>query len=637
MQEILPIAVVVAVAAALLLALVPALVLAAVVGLLAWRRGWEPQYLMFHTLWAWLSLPVLGIVFSGLDPLGSVRLYLEAIEAAQGGRWGEAVVKALVWSIPLGWTLALVWWTRWKQAHETGRGVSAERAERHRTRQHRYKADRAKTEARTGTWPLTKGGAIVLGPKIEETEEVPRHPLARMLSRHRRDLTIPWLNLRQHVVAVADPGAGKTVLMVRTSVGAAAEAWKRHAAGEIGRPLPIVLNCKVGPAAWDDGWEWTDQMVKLGIDRRRVGMWPADEESRLNLWELPPTELEATLLDLVGGQQDTPEHYLALRETMLHLVVSAPIDGPPKNSAEFLKRINHEWLKAQWQGHPIELEAIEGFYGGRDQTGRDVLIKYYNLFTKLGVSLDGGHSLDDLDALYVAVDGATNPRYAAAQVNAVLRLVKSYLSRPDTNRSVLLFVDEYSAISHEMGRGLLSIFEQFRSLGGSCWAIAQSVQGLGHDADARTRLINACSGGRIIMRSTDAGKLCEMSGTQKRAEVSNVVDGNKVTGVASLRIQDTFVVDPQKVRQMQPGEVYFAHNGIAERGIVVPLQSGTVDEFEVRPMITSYSEAPGEASIRVSELLEARRLAIGSTRERQADDEDDDPKLFTGGGWGSDD
>lgn len=629
MQEIPLIAAAIVAAIGLALALVPAVAIAAAVGALAWRRGWEPRYLMWHTLWAWVSMPVLGIVLT-LDPLGSVRLYLEAIDAARDGRWAEAFVRALVWAIPLGWTLALVWWVRWKQAHETGRGVSAERAERHRARQYRFKADRAKTEAQTGVWPLTKGGALVVGPQIEETEEVPRHPVARMMTRHHRDLTIPWLNLRQHVVSVADPGAGKTVLMVRTSVSATAEAWKRHAAGETGRPLPIFMQCKDGSLAWDDGFEWLDHLERLGLDRKRMGLWPVSDECRLNLWELPPTELEAALLDLAGGREDTPEHFTALRETMLHLVVAAPIDGPPKHSAEFLGRINEQWLTAQWQGHPIELEAVKGFYGGRDQTGRDVLIKYYNLFNKLGTALDGGHGLDDLDALYVAVDGATNPRYAAAQINGVIRLLKSYLTSPDTNRTVLLFIDEYSAISAEMGRGLLSIFEQFRSLGGSCWAIAQSVQGLGKDEDEQRRLIAACSGGRIIMRSTDAGLMCELSGTRKRPEVSNVVDERgRVTGAASLRIQDTFVVDPQKVRQMQPGEVYYAHGGKAKRGIVVPLQAGTVDEFEVRPMIEAAPQRQIGAAVTVRELLEARRLAIGVAPE----DGETTVGDVLGGGW----
>jgi hypothetical protein len=133
------------------------------------------------------------------------------------------------------------------------------------------------------------------------------------------------------------------------------------------------------------------------------------------------------------------------------------------------------------------------------------------------------------------------------------------------------------------------------------------------------------------MRSTDAGLMCEMSGTRKRPEVSNVVDrSGRVSGEASLRIQDTFVVDPQKVRQMQPGEVYFAHNGIAERGIVVPLQFGTVDEFEVRPAIEARPQPQLGASIKVGELLEARRLAIGAAPD---DDGDTTWSEMSGGGW----
>lgn len=602
------------VAAALLVALFPAVLVALLVLVLAWRRAWSTAYLLRHAAWAWI-IPV-GVALWAWDWREPFAIYIDGMRSLWSLDVGGAIVALMVWAIPLGWSFATAWWMWWTHinARGTGLGVNAEKAEAHKQRRRRNEYRRARKEAQQDWLPLTKRGDIVLGTRVHDEEEVTRNPLDKAVrARHQRELIVPWLSVRQHMCVMADPGAGKTVMLTRLSVGATAEAWRRHAAGETDRPLTISFNCKAElKEALTAGWEWLDAMSNLGISRERMGMWPVDPNCRLNMWELPPDDLEAALMDLC--KDDGPEHYAVLRETMLHLVVSAPRSGAPKSSAEFLGRINELWLQSEWAGYPVETEAIKAFYNGRGSEGRDILLKYYNLFRKLGTSLDAGHSLEDLDALYVAVDGGGKTRRAAAQVSAVIRLIKSYLVNPaNTPRSILINLDEFSAISAEMGNALIAVVEQFRSLGGSVIVVAQSWEGFGATEDERYRLVQSCAGGRLLMRSTNPGKMAELCGTKPRPEISSVISGGKFTGDSSMRMQDTWVVNPQEIRELNPGELIYAHHGGRDSGVVAQLDmraGATIDVGDYATAIQARDVSQLGPAMTEHKLLAARADVI---------------------------
>lgn len=547
----------------------PSLAVAGSAAVLAWRMGWEARRLRNFALGAAVALPLGAMAITG-DPAAPLEIYGDAIEAAADGRWGEALADAAIVAVPLGWGLGALWWGRYRGRMRGGK-ASLEKAARHEDRQWRYKWRAGRAAATSRTYPLVEtvkeGPAIVLGPTVIEDEGgVLRNPAYEAVAQHPNALSIPYKAIRQHLVIVADPGAGKTTLLRRLSAGALVAAWRQYSKGEGRRPLIMYVNCKGGPSTREEGEAWTRDMIGLGLDPARVGLWP--DETRLNMWSMKAADQVATLHALVKSGH---EHYEDLRESLLHLVCEAPV-GAPKSSVDFLSRINEPWLRGAWAGHPVEGEMISALYQGRNDGGRDGLLKYSNLFRHLGRSLDGGRHLGDLDALYAAIEGTRRPREAQAQASALMQLVRDLLSGEDAQkRDVLIWIDEYSAISDAGGSLLRQVVEQMRSLGASAGVIAQNWQGLGPDDHERERLVTACSGGRLLMRSTNSERLAELSGTTKRVESARHTVKGKLGDEGSARLQDAWLVNPQRVRTMQPGDVVYAAGGRATWGSVVEL------------------------------------------------------------------
>lgn len=299
------------------------------------------------------------------------------------------------------------------------------------------------------------------------------------------------------------------------------------------------------------------------------------------------------------------EHYDELREALLHLVVDMPGRRPPRNSVEFLERMNPDDLRSEWASHPVEAQMVRAVTEGREPAYFDAVLKYSNLFRNLGASLDAGRPLNDFDALYYAVAGTRRPKEARAQAGAMIQLITDLLHREQ--RHVTVIVDEYSAVSGEGGISLAAAAERWRSLGAQVVAAAQSKIGFGDDTDDRDRLINTCSGGRLLMRTTDGDEFSKISGTYKKVEPSQHTVKGKWGEEGSGRIQDTFRVDPDRLRQAQTGDVCLAQYGRAEWGVValVPDLRG--------PRLSPVGAIRDRMS--VSELEQGRKRVVGDLND----------------------
>jgi hypothetical protein len=327
------------------------------------------------------------------------------------------------------------------------------------------------------------------------------------------------------------------------------------------------MDCKSGPGALDEGAAWQDQLIGMGLPERRVGLWPLCD--RLDMWQMHPKDLTATLFALVPPA--TEQYWNTMRLALLGLVCEPPTGPAPESSPDLLSRFDPRWLKDTYHGR-AEMTQVDEIV--RAKVLGTAAAQYGQLFRSLGTSLDAGRTLDDFDGLYAAVAGTRRPEEARAQAAAVVQMVVDLLAsdhqqgRPP--REVLLIADEYSAVSGSGGVGLVGLVERMRSLGGSVIACAQSWQGLGETDDERRRLVAACSGGRLLMRSTAAEDMAKLSGTQRRPEPSrhmNTRRGHLDEGQA--RMQDTFLVPPQRVREMRRGDLVVAAKGRATWGHVV--------------------------------------------------------------------
>ena len=109
------------------------------------------------------------------------------------------------------------------------------------------------------------------------------------------------------------------------------------------RPLLVVLDCKGGASSRKVADRTRRVLRDAGA--RSTAVWP--DEASLSLWTLPPDHLVTTLLDLIEHGTGGAAYYTDVMEALVALAVYAPC-GPPTSSADFLTRLDADWLAAAY-------------------------------------------------------------------------------------------------------------------------------------------------------------------------------------------------------------------------------------------------------------------------------------------------
>jgi hypothetical protein len=288
---------------------------------------------------------------------------------------------------------------------------------------------------------------------------------------------------------------------------------------------------------------------------RGTAIWP--DEASLSIWALPPGRLTTTLLDLIEHGTGSAAYYRDVMEAVVSLAVSAP-GGPPSSTADFLARLDAEWLATAYSDgeHASELAMIRS--AGR-QAG-DVALRFRALFRRLGPGLDGPGTFADADAWYCILEGTREPSVAEAQAMALTELTAHAATDLDSEpRAMLLAADDYSAVS---GRVPLSnLYERGRSLGIGVQVSAQSWQGLGRDDDERYRIAATADGGIWLMRTPYPQPVCELAGTRRVIETATKVVGGMWGDEGSSRVQHAWTADPAIARRLAVGQAGYIHAG----------------------------------------------------------------------------
>ncbi|WP_226352283.1 TraM recognition domain-containing protein [Pseudonocardia sp. ICBG601] len=270
--------------------------------------------------------------------------------------------------------------------------------------------------------------------------------------------------------------------------------------------------------------------------------------------------------------------YDVLQRGLLHLIIDAPTEKPPASSAEFLQRLDPAWLTAAWAGHPVEERAIAALTkttgGGAGASSLDSdLLLFADLFRSIVGDFDAGQPLSDFDALYVSVPGATDQVVAATKTAVLIELLTYELgvAHDGQRRQVLFVIDEFSAVSGDTAGDVINLVERLRSLGGSVIVSAQSYEGLADTEDQRRRLLGAMGGGALLGRTSNAEQLAERFGTRLVDEVGYQLDGGRMTGVGTVRRQHTYLLDPNRLRQLPRHHLAYATPDQVIYGVVAPL------------------------------------------------------------------
>ena len=559
------------VAAAVAVAVAPVTVVAAGAAGYAWWRGWTPRRLYAAARWclpmavAWLIAVAVwperaptvggGSGFGSLPPgVGPGALWFRAAAApyrAWTGMWqlmehgqiARAVVAVAPLAVPLGLALGGVGWAYRIFRMRSGTGgltPAAPAAFDQRQWRHQVRSARALIAA-PGSLPLLSAdGRVAVGATIRTV-------------RHRAGpgMLIPPERLRSHQVVIGSTGTGKTTLLLRLWAGFMAAGLRRHAAGAGRPPLLVVLDCKGGASSRKIADRTRRVLRDAGA--RSTAIWP--DETPLSLWTLPPARLVTTLLDLIEHGTGGAAYYSDVMEALVSLAVCAPC-GPPANSADFLARLDADWLAMVYgaigdgAGVATARSSAKAF--------QDVKLRFAALWRRLGGGLDGCAGYGDADAWYCVLEGTAEVAVAEAQARALTDLLAFYAL--DGDREILLCVDEFSAVSRRLP--IWQLYERARSLGLSVQVSAQSWEGLAGSEDERNRVAATAEGGIWLLRTPRPDAIVAQAGTQPGVDTTRRFDGAGAwSGDGLSRTRLTPVLDGDLVRRLEVGQVAYVYRG----------------------------------------------------------------------------
>src|SRR5262249_13489076 len=322
-----------------------------------WGRGWPPRRLFAAAPWCqpmvavWLAAIAAWPVGAGHAAgaggpagLGAGRLWFRVAAApyrawlamwqlAEHGHLAAAALAAAPPAIPLGILAGGLAWAYRLFRMETGTGgltPAAPAVFEARLWRRQVRTAKALLTAPGAIPLLSRGGHVVAGATIRSV-------------RHRagRTAAIPYQRLRSHQVVIGATGTGKTTLLLRLWAGFMAAGLRRYAAGTANRPLLVVLDCKGGASSRKVADRTRRVLRDAGA--RSTAIWP--DEATLSLWALPPDRLVTPLRDLIGPGTGGAAYYTDVMGALVELAVYAPC-GPPVSSADFLTRLDADWLAA---------------------------------------------------------------------------------------------------------------------------------------------------------------------------------------------------------------------------------------------------------------------------------------------------
>lgn len=555
----------------------PGVVLGGGIVAYAWAKGWEPARLKWPFLL--LSAGMLSTCWWHGDWLLPITGLRVAVEQAWAGDWSRAIVNAAMAEAPLAAAGAWWWWHGYTRSMRSGKRQLA--GEKHLQRQRRAKERTAAWRSRLEPTPISREQRVILGHRVEDVHPGVELLGSAMFKRNHPWLEVPMRAIDLHMACVAQTGAGKTTMLRRLGVGWMEAAWRQYSressqvvAGSqtrslyATRPLVVFINAKGGRQSGDEGQEWAGEMQATGLHPARIGVFPF--ETKLDMWRMPPEQLLASLHKLAKTDH---RFYDVLQRGLLHLVINSS-KGAPRSSTEFLQLMAPHKLKQAWKGHATELAMI-GALAGKSASGPSPLqadlLLFADLFRSLGMDFDSGRPLSDFDALYISLPGTVNQVVACAKAAVLIELLTHELaSQP---RKVLFIIDEFSAIAGEVAGSVINLVERLRSLGGSVIVSAQSYQGLAESDDERERLLNAMGGGMLLGRTQGAEPIAARFGSRKVGEAGMQLDDSMFTGTGTIRRQDAYVLDPNRLRTLPEHHAVYATPDRVTYGVVTPLGS----------------------------------------------------------------
>jgi hypothetical protein len=376
------------------------------------------------------------------------------------------------------------------------------------------------------------------------------------------EVVIPAREQRLAMAVLGIPGSGKTFTLLRR-VWIAARSGMRV----------VFLDCK----GTDPGLAWQVTCAyRLANPHAVVGFWPTQP---LDCWRGDGMAIANRLLAVEDwASEGGGVYYWRMATLALQLACTAP-SGPPRNSQDFLRRLELRKLQQLWRGDQTARADLEQL--ASDPTVMAGLRgRYSAFFRSLAGKADGCWGLEDVDLAVLTI-----PTIASRQdADAAVRLVLEDLGHFATKRKarvgddVLLVLDEFSAVQGGTQQAI-HLAERLRDVGVPVVFGAQSPEGLG-DERQQWRLLHSIGGGLVLHQTPDPDTLVQLAGTVRVPEQAWQLDPWGPAGQARVHMAERPRVDPNQVRQLHPGEAFLVHGGRAVKLSVLqaPVPSSVQEE-----------------------------------------------------------
>jgi hypothetical protein len=341
------------------------------------------------------------------------------------------------------------------------------------------------------------------------------------------------------------PGSGKTFTLLRR-VWIAARAGMRV----------VFVDCK----GTDPGLAWQVTCAyRLANPRAVVGYWPTQA---LDCWRGDGMAITNRLLAVEDWASEGGGVYYRRMATLAIQLACTAASGPPRNSTDFLRRLDLRKLQQLWRGDQTAQQDLEQL--AADPTVlAGVRGRYSAFFRSLAGKADGCWGFEDVDLAILTI-----PTIASRQdADAAMRLILEDLGHFATHRKarrgddVLLVLDEFSAVQGGTDQAI-HLAERLRDVGVPVVFGAQSPEGLG-DERQQWRLLHTVGGGLVLHQLPDPDRLIELAGTVRTPEQAWQLDPWGPAGQARVSMADRPRVDPNQVRQLHPGEAFLIQGGRA--------------------------------------------------------------------------
>ncbi len=276
----------------------------------------------------------------------------------------------------------------------------------------------------------------------------------------------------------------------------------------------------------------------------------------MDMWRGTPAQVQSRLLAV---EQFTEPFYQRVASAGLRLALTAPDMPPVDGSDELLRRLDVDELAALWEGRPLQLKDIEAI--GDHLPG--ARLRYADFFAALAGAFDRGP--------LVATRTSTWPSSPSPPCCPRPRRMRpcgwcwrtTATTPPAANPAKARTPCSSWTSSRALASGVdsaINLAERVRDVGVQVVVAAQSVEGLGDHRQA-PRLLASCAGGIVVQQCPDPERLLALAGQVRVLEHNWELDHYGPRGFAKARMGERPRIDPEQVRQAQPGEAWVIQAG----------------------------------------------------------------------------